>query len=150
MYQPPPSLPVWIGLLQAQNLVLDAVQGALMTEQELPVSWYEVLARLQRAPDGRMRMQDLARQVLLSKSGLTRLCDRIEEAGLIQRASCPSDRRGTFAEITPAGGERFERAAPVVWRALEESLGAHLTAREQAALTSAFDKLIAANAPSPA
>ncbi|HMJ96006.1 MAG TPA: MarR family transcriptional regulator, partial [Thermoleophilaceae bacterium] len=73
-------------------------------------SSYEVLLFLADAPDGRMRMSELAESVLLSRSGLTRLVDRLEREGLLKRERCESDARGLFAEITPDGRRMFDEA----------------------------------------
>src|SRR5688572_6519414 len=94
---------VWRALLEAHSRVLEAVEQDLVQDLQLPLSWFEVLLHLARTPEGSLRMQDLASKTLLSKSGLTRLADRIESAGLIERTSCASDRRGTFATLTKKG-----------------------------------------------
>lgn len=140
MRQPPETLDIWLGLLRTQTVVLEHLESSL-DQDGIGMGWYEVLAHLCRSDDGAMRMQDLAEQILLSKSGLTRLADRIEEAGDIERRSCPTDRRGTFAVVTAKGRERYERLAPTVWRALEEHFETNLTATERAVLRKVFDRL---------
>ena len=92
-----------------------------------------------------MRMQDLADRLVLSRSGVTRLVDRLEAAGLIERASCPSDRRGTFAVLTEAGRHAFEEARPFVDRAVEEHFGRHLDATEAGQLEAILTKLLDAH-----
>ena len=82
----------WIALLQAQAAVVDGVEAELVAECDLPLAWHEVLVRLDRAEIGGMRMQELAHAVLLSKSGLTRLADRMEAAGLISMCAQPRTR----------------------------------------------------------
>lgn len=82
----------------------------LEAEHGLPLHQYEVLLVLARSECGRMRMSELADQVLLSQSGLTRLVDRLERAGLVTRERCEVDRRGLWARITDAGRARFETA----------------------------------------
>lgn len=109
-------------LLEAHASVLAAVSRDLETDSGLPVSWFEVLVRVSRSPDQRLRMSELATQVLLSTSGLTRLVDRLDDAGLIRREACPSDRRGAFAVLTEEGRQTLEKAMP----AHLESLGRHL------------------------
>ena len=96
----------------------------------LPLSWYEVLLWLNQAPDGRMRMGELAGSLLLTPSGVTRLVDRMEADGLVQRQQCPSDRRGWNAVITPAGRARLRSAAPVHMRGIERHFGRHLSDQE--------------------
>jgi DNA-binding MarR family transcriptional regulator len=97
-------------MLRAHAELTRALDAQLAREHKLPLSSYEVLLFLADAPDGRMRMSDLAESVLLSRSGLTRLVDRLEREGLLKRERCESDARGLFAEITPAGRELFDAA----------------------------------------
>jgi MarR family 2-MHQ and catechol resistance regulon transcriptional repressor len=92
--------------------VLGKVQAELDRTAGVPVTWLEVLLRLARAPDHRMRMADLARQVGLSTSGLTRLVDRAEAAGHVRRESCPTDRRGALAVLTEQGEALLRTALP--------------------------------------
>ena len=97
-------------MLRAHAELTRALDAELAREHELPLSSYEVLLFLADAPDGRMRMSDLAESVLLSRSGLTRLVDRLEREGLLKRERCESDARGLFAEITPEGRRLFDAA----------------------------------------
>ena len=97
-------------MLRAHAELTRALDAQLAREHELPLSSYEVLLFLADAPEGRMRMSDLAESVLLSRSGLTRLVDRLEREGLLKRERCESDARGLFAEITPDGRELFDAA----------------------------------------
>lgn len=97
-------------MLRAHAELTRALDAQLALEHKLPLSSYEVLLFLADAPGGRMRMSDLAESVLLSRSGLTRLVDRLEREGLLKRERCESDARGLFAEITPAGRELFDAA----------------------------------------
>jgi DNA-binding MarR family transcriptional regulator len=97
-------------MLRAHAELTRALDAQLAREHKLPLSSYEVLLFLADAPEGRMRMSDLAESVLLSRSGLTRLVDRLEREGLLKRERCESDARGLFAEITPAGCELFDAA----------------------------------------
>jgi DNA-binding MarR family transcriptional regulator len=107
----------------------------------LSVQWFEVLVRLARTPGGRLRMSDLAAQTTLTPSGLTRAVDRLEEAGLVQREVCPSDRRGSFATLTATGRRRIHDAVPVHLRHVEELLGGALTAHDERELTAVLRKL---------
>jgi DNA-binding MarR family transcriptional regulator len=97
-------------MLRAHAELTRALDAQLAREHKLPLSSYEVLLFLADAPEGRMRMSDLAESVLLSRSGLTRLVDRLEREALLKRERCESDARGLFAEITPAGRELFDAA----------------------------------------
>ena len=97
-------------MLRAHAELTRELDSQLAREHNLPLSSYEVLLFLADAPGGRMRMSDLAESVLLSRSGLTRLVDRLEREGLLKRERCESDARGLFAEITPAGQRLFDQA----------------------------------------
>ena len=94
----------WMALMQAHAAVVAGLEDKLVKDRGLPLSWHEVLVHLAAAPDGKLRMQDLARSVLLSKSGVTRLVDRMEESGLVERTACASDRRVIYAAITDRAG----------------------------------------------
>jgi DNA-binding MarR family transcriptional regulator len=97
-------------MLRAHARLTRELDAQLAREHKLPLSSYEVLLFLADAPGGRMRMSDLAESVLLSRSGLTRLVDRLEREGLLKRERCESDARGLFAEITPEGRRLFDAA----------------------------------------
>ena len=104
------ELGAWRGMLRVHAELTRALDAELTEAHGLPLSSYEVLLFLSDAPDGRMRMSELADSVLLSRSGLTRLVDRLERAGLLERVQCNEDARGYFAQITPAGREAFAAA----------------------------------------
>jgi DNA-binding MarR family transcriptional regulator len=104
------ELAAWRGMLRAHAALTKELDAELAREHNLPLSSYEVLLYLADAPDGRMRMAELAESVLLSRSGLTRLVDRLERDGLLKRERCESDARGLFAEITPEGRRLFDAA----------------------------------------
>jgi DNA-binding MarR family transcriptional regulator len=135
-------LRTWVALLRAQSAVVDAVETELLSRHGLPLSWHEVMVRLDRSPDGAMRMQELAREVLLSKSGLTRLADRMEEAGLIERSKCGTDRRGTFAVITEAGRQMLRESFPAFTAAVDEHFARHLSPDELSSLRSLLTKVL--------
>jgi DNA-binding MarR family transcriptional regulator len=138
------AMAAWVGFLRVHAALVDVLSHELEDQAGLPLTWFDVLVQLAAAPDGRLRMQDLAAAVVLSKSGLTRLIDRIETAGLVVRASCPSDRRGTYAQITPTGRKTLDEARPVHHHGIQQHFAARLGQRELAALRSATDKLGAA------
>lgn len=108
----PDRLRAWRAFLTAHARVVEQLAAELEEQEGLPLAWYDVLVHLHEADDHRLRMQELAARVLLSKSGLTRLVDRMEADGLVQRIPCPDDRRGTFAALTRAGSERLRATAP--------------------------------------
>jgi DNA-binding MarR family transcriptional regulator len=100
----------WGGLLRVHSSLTRELDAELREAHGLPLSSYEVLLRLATAPDGAMRMSVLADSVLLSRSGLTRLVDRLERDGLVERRECEEDARGLLAIITDEGRELFGRA----------------------------------------
>ena len=102
----------WRGFLRAHATVLRALEADLQAEHELPLASYDVLVQLSESPDRRLRMTELADRVLLSRSGLTRLADRLEREGLLTREPCPSDARGTLAVLTDAGWDKVVATAP--------------------------------------
>ena len=104
------ELGAWRGLLRVHSALVKALDAELLAEHELPLTSYEVLINLQAAPDQRRRMAELAEGVLLSRSGMTRLVDRLEREGLLERDACVSDGRGTFAVLTPKGEALLLRA----------------------------------------
>jgi DNA-binding MarR family transcriptional regulator len=104
------ELQAWRGMLRAHAALTRELDAELTREHGLPLSSYEVLLFLADSEAGRMRMSELADSVLLSRSGLTRLVDRLERQGLLKRERCESDARGLFAEITPEGRRVFDAA----------------------------------------
>ncbi|HVG73758.1 MAG TPA: MarR family transcriptional regulator [Thermoleophilaceae bacterium] len=104
------ELAAWRGMLRAHAELTKALDADLTREHDLPLSSYEVLLFLNDSDQGRMRMSELADSVLLSRSGLTRLVDRLERQGLLRRERCASDARGLFAEITDEGRGVFAKA----------------------------------------
>lgn len=143
------DLAPWALFLHAHSVLVERLEHELKEGRGLPLTWYEVLLRLAASPDGRMRMSDLAGSLLLSKSGVTRLIDRMEEAGLVSRGSCPSDRRGSFAVLTATGRAAYEAAAPVHLDGIERHFLGRLSKTERKALTSAFTKVLESTATMP-
>lgn len=134
----------WRALLEAHAAVTDLLERELEQERGLPLSKFEVLLKLAEAPEGRMRMLELAQSVLLSKSGLSRLVDRMEEAELVRRERCPSDRRGAYAVLTEEGRRVLRRAAPVHLRGIQEHFASHLADDEVRVLADVLGRVTAA------
>lgn len=102
---------VFAALLRAHASATRQLNAQLTADHGLTISDYEVLLRLARAPDRRMRRVDLAEQVLLTASGITRLLDGLERSGLVERGSCESDRRVVYAVLTDDGLQRVREAS---------------------------------------
>ena len=109
---PAHGLAAWRAFLEAHARVSEVLARELRETEGLPLAWYDVLVQLSEVDDHELRMQELADAVLLSKSGLTRLVDRMEAAGLVRRRRCPDDRRGTLAQLTDEGYARLRATAP--------------------------------------
>ena len=113
----------WAALLKAHARVTARVGRQAEAEGALPLDWYDVLLALENAPAGRLRMGELVEHVVLSPSGLTRLVDRIEKAGLVERHLCPSDRRAFEVELTQEGRAAREQSWPIYARAIADGFG---------------------------
>jgi DNA-binding MarR family transcriptional regulator len=110
------ELVVWRMLQRAQVRITRVLEADLLVEHDLALASYEVLLQLSEAPERRLRMNDLADRVLLSRSGLTRLIDRLQRDGLVEREACASDARGLFAVLTDDGAARLAEAGPTYLR----------------------------------
>ena len=136
-----PRIEVFGMLLEAHNEVLNALHRPEGGTADIPVPWLGVLIRLARSPEQRLRMSELARDMTMSTSGLTRLIDRIEAAGLVQRQACPEDRRGLLATLTDPGRELLATTAPCHLADLDRYVGQALTDDELTQLTDLLRKV---------
>jgi DNA-binding MarR family transcriptional regulator len=114
----------WAELESQHARVREALEHALQRQHRLSLSEYEVLSRLAQAPEGHRRIQELAEEIHLSQSALSRLVQRLEDDGYVQRAVCDHDRRGVFACITESGRKLEGEANPTQLAVLELTLGA--------------------------
>jgi DNA-binding MarR family transcriptional regulator len=143
----PDELSAWGGFLRTHAELTRTLDEELVQAHGLPLNSYEVLLHLARAPGGRLRMSDLADSVLLSRSGLTRLADRLEKAGLIQRQECSTDQRGLFAVITDEGRELYRRAGRTHLAGVRERFLRRLTPEERSVLSGVWERLLSSPAP---
>lgn len=137
----PLQLAAWEGFLHAHASLVRGLDAELEEHHGLSLSSYAVLQALRTAPDGRLRMADLAAQAQLSRSGMTRLVDRLERHGLIKRCSCSDDARGCFAVLTEAGAAEADRAAETHQQGVRARFLAHLDDRDLEQLTACFERL---------
>jgi DNA-binding MarR family transcriptional regulator len=114
------QLRTWRAFLSAHATMLRRIALDLEEAGLPPLTWYDVLAALRDAPDGQLRQVEIADRVLLSHSGLSRLIDRIEKQGLVERRLCDTDRRAFFVSLTGEGREMLERMWPVYARGIAE------------------------------
>lgn len=135
---PTPQIEAWGRLLMAHKMLVERVQKDLAAAKLPPLEWYDVLLALSTTAERRMRLFKLGDWVALSRSNLTRLCDRLEREGLIRREQCPMDGRGQVAFLTGKGGEMLRRMWPVYRRSIETHFGRHYSSVEAAALAAAL------------
>jgi DNA-binding MarR family transcriptional regulator len=135
------AVQLWEGLARAHNTMTAALEKDMLPEAGMPLGWYEILVHLSRTPQGMMRFQDLAKVTGITDSGASRRLEQMIKAGLIDRRSCPTDRRGVYAHFTAAGRRGFERAHAVFLRSLDRNLGRHLETDEADAMTAALSRL---------
>src|SRR5688500_11194429 len=134
-------LAAWSTFLRAHARVVRELERELQADQDLALTDYDVLVQLAAADDRRMRMSDLADRLLLSRSGVTRLVDRLVAEGLVERVSCDTDRRGLWAALTDAGLARLRSAAPTHLRGVSEHFLDRLSPDELAAMRGILARL---------
>lgn len=140
----------WEASLRAVTELLRLYGRKMEAEVGIPLTWFDVLVQLYEAPSKRLRMHDLAAAVILSPSGLTRLIDRMEKAGLVQRELSTEDRRQVLVLLTQAGRTLARRARKAHHRHIQEHFSRHLTDDEVRTLHTAFTKVRQALAASAA
>ena len=132
-------------LLRAHAAATRRLNAQLAADHGLTISDFEVLLRLAAAPDRRMRRVDLAQQVVLTASGITRLLDGLERAGLVEREACSSDRRVVYAVLTDAGVEKLREASASHFAQIDELYGARFEEQELERLATLLSRLVEAD-----
>jgi len=136
----PERLRAWRLYFESALAVIDVLDGELERDAGLPMRWYDVLVQLEDAPDG-LRMNELAERILYSKSGFTRVVDKMEAAGLVRRVRPEHDRRSVFVLLTDQGRETMQRARRHHRHGIEEHFSRHLADTDIRALTRALEKI---------
>jgi DNA-binding MarR family transcriptional regulator len=121
--------------------IYGAIESDLSAAGLPSLSWYDALYELYLAPERHLRMSELARSALLSRSGLTRLVDKLEKAGLIHRTACPTDGRVQHAQLTTKGVEVLRKIWPVYRAGIAKYFGAHLSTAEAKQLAAVFGRV---------
>ena len=134
-------LVAWRSFLTAHAALINQIERELLEAGVVPLSWYDVLFALYDAPGQRLRMNELASAIVLSRSGLTRLVDRLEAEGLLIRERSASDRRGAFAVLTEKGIEAMRRAWPVYAKGINEHFARFLSHEETCIMTEVFRRM---------
>ncbi len=130
----------WRAFLEAHAKTIRKLEQELADEQDLALSWYDLLVQLQE-DGGTMRMGELARRLLISRSATTRFVDRVEAAGLVQRVANSQDGRGMDVVLTDAGFQRLRLASPTHLRGIEQHFADHLSDEDADLLARILDKL---------
>jgi DNA-binding MarR family transcriptional regulator len=124
------ALEAWRSYLQSHATILRALDAELVAAQGMTTRDYEVLLYLAQAPERKLPMSALAESTMLTRSGITRLVDGLVEAGLIERVSCPSDARVSYARLTDVGHEKLREAGCTHIASIRELFLAHFTEEE--------------------
>jgi len=134
----------WALFLTAHAVLVEQIETRLSDAGLPPLGWYDVLWGLEQAPEQKLRMSDLAEQVVLSRSNLTRLVDRLEEAGLVERERSEEDRRGAYAVVTEAGKRMRAKMWPVYQRGIRDLFEGQISDEEADVVTAALSRVLAA------
>lgn len=144
--QPSERVRAWRALMHVHSSVTRAIDETLQAELGIPGAWYEALVEIAFA-GGTMRMHEFADETTLTKSGATRFIDRLEEADLVERVECPTDRRAYNLALTDKGKAFQKEADPHVLRVIEEHFGRHISDEEARVLLDALSRI--RRAPTP-
>ena len=136
------EMDAWAGFLRAHATLVRELDDELTREHDLPLSSYDVLVQLASAPDGAMRMSQLADAVLLSRSGLSRLVARLVDQGLVERRECASDGRGAMATLSDRGRKRLEDARETHRSGVRERFLSRLSDAQQRQLGSVWRRIL--------
>lgn len=137
-----PGLEAWIRFLRAHASLTRQLSARLEREHGLTLNDYDVLVQLAYAPDRRLRRVDLARSVLLSASGITRLLDGLERAGLVEKGTCAGDARVTYAVLTEAGAAKHREVRTSHLADVEALFGSRFSAEERDSLSALLLRLL--------
>jgi DNA-binding MarR family transcriptional regulator len=146
--QPTPtedSVAAWRALLLAQSTALRAIDADLQRDGHIPLHWYDVLLELNAAPGRKLRIQQLASRVVLTRTRVSRLVDRLADNGLVSRQPDPEDGRACFAVITPAGRRALRDAGPVYLAGIQRHFARHLTGDQTQTIAEGLEQVVAAH-----
>jgi DNA-binding MarR family transcriptional regulator len=143
------ELAAWRGLLRVHTALVKALDAELTAAHDLPLSSYEVLITLESAPGRKRRMAELADSVLLSRSGMTRLVDRLAKEELLERDLCTDDGRGCYAVLTDKGAELLATARPTHLDGVRERFLRHFSDEELVQLAGMWERVLPGSAALP-
>ena len=135
------AVQLWEGISRAHNSMTASIEKEMLPETGIALGWYQVLAHLNRAPNGMLRFQDLARAAGLTDSGVSRRLNQMIKAGLVDRHTCATDGRGVYAHLTDKGKASYAKAHSVFLRSLHRNLDGNFQAGEADALNAVLSRL---------
>jgi DNA-binding MarR family transcriptional regulator len=138
-------LAAWRAVLLAQSRALRAIERDLADNGQIPLGWYDALLELNAAPKRRLRMQELAQKVVLSRTRVSRIVTELEAAGYVERIPDPDDGRATLAAITAAGRAALRQAAPIYLAGIQEHFTRYLSDTQQQAIAIGLQRVIDAH-----
>lgn len=138
------QLAAWRNFITAHANLIDLIDRELAIADRIPLHWYDVLIELVEAPENRLRMSELAQKVVLSRSGLTRLVDKLETAGFLRRQAAPDDRRGAFAVLTDKGKDAVRKSWPVYAKGISKYFVSNISQAEAQTLRDVFARILEA------
>ncbi|MBW4469583.1 MAG: MarR family transcriptional regulator [Stenomitos rutilans HA7619-LM2] len=133
---------LWKLFLTVHTHLVEQVEQDFRQAELPPFEWYDVLIALKQAPEQRLRLSELAETLLVNRTDVTRLVDRLEKAGLIYREACKDDRRGAFAVLAPAGLEMQQKMWAVYAQSIAQHFGRHLTEQDISVLTNVLSAML--------
>ncbi len=136
-------LAAWRAFLNTHAVIIERIERELAEAKQLPLSSYDVLLTLLEAPNHQLRMHEIADAVVLSRSGLTRLIDRLETQGLLVRERSSTDRRGAYAILTAKGMAALRQAWPVYAKGIDQHFTSLLNDTEVGILTEVLERVLA-------
>jgi DNA-binding MarR family transcriptional regulator len=140
----PETLAAWPGLLFTETAVVSALEKDMLEQHDLPITWFDLLSRLARSDERRLRMHEIEGASLFTRSGITRLADRLSEAGLVRRERSAEDRRGVYLAITEIGLAKIDAVWDDHQRSIQEHFGQYLNSKDIAAIRKATEKILKA------
>lgn len=145
MTDDPDPIAAWRAVLLAQSRAVRAIEAEMESAGAIPLSWYDVLLELQAAPNGQLRMQDLALRAVLSRTRISRVVTELEHAGLVERLADPGDGRAALATITAEGRRAFRQTAPVYRRSIAAQFTQYLSPPQQRSIARGLQRVIDAH-----
>lgn len=135
------ELSAWRLFIKTHARIIERIESDLADQKRVPLTTYDVLIELFEAPNRKLRLGDLTKKVILTKSGLTRLVDRMEREGLLRREKSEEDKRGAYAVLTEAGESELRKAWPVYAKGIKKYFAASLGESNLSALRKALSRI---------